>query len=161
MNYTKSRVEMMFYIFSILMCIIIVCFLLNMLKYDDCKYAPKTTFSHDNVEVTDYYDTRGMLFIRFDRFPDIDFKTSLNSLIKKDTFEEILKEGKEFRIVYSKNTTRDNVYELISLESDDAILISAESRKKSVTINIIIGLVGISFFGISLIFLLKGFVTKG
>ncbi len=154
MNITKHISEIIFYIITIVICVVAILFLFRLLKYDDCKYIKDSDLKFHNGKILDFHDTRGILYTTFDGLSNLEFKFEISSLINKEKFQKSVSEQKEFKMGYSSNTMYNDILELVYLECDNTILVSSESRKSGVTTNLIIYIGAIVGLSILIIYLL-------
>ena len=154
MSGSKHTGEIVFYLITIIICIIAILFLFKLLKYDDCKYVNETNLKFHEGEIVDLREARGTLYIWFEAYPNMEFKVEISSLTNKTEFENLLSKNEEFKVGYSLNTMYKDISEIVCLECNDTILVSAESRKNSVTTNLIMYIGAIVLLFILAIYLL-------
>ncbi len=142
MNNSKHFGEMIFYFVSIFVCIFFLCFILNLLKYDDSKKIQDSQIQYYEGKITYYDDARGIRYIEFEKIPNIEFKIDLWSLNFEEEFQEFVKKGNSFVVGYSTNTMYSEQREIISLKSNDIVFASVESREVTVNVNRVIYIIG-------------------
>ena len=154
----RSVSELIFYILALFICFISVLFLCKLLSCDDSRYSPRSEVMYCEGEIVDYREVKGDLQFQVAGMPNVDFKTDLWSLISKESFENSIKNNDVFKIGYSTNTLHKEQYEVITLSSEDEIMVSEESRSKAVTSNIIIYVLGLILSCLGFVYLLIGLV---
>ena len=154
----RSVSELIFYIITLVVCLVSVLFLCKLLSCDDSRYSPKSEVMYFEGEIVDYREVKGDLRFQVASMPNVEFKTDLWSLISKESFENCIKNNDIFKIGYSTNTLHKDQYEVITLSSEDEIMVSRESRSKAVTTNIIIYVVGLILLSFGFVYLLIGLV---
>ena len=153
MNSSKHIGEILFYIISILICLIAIFFLFNLLKYDDCKYIKESDANFYEGKILDFNESRGTLYITFEGYQDTQFKVELSSFVNEKNFKNSINKKEKFKVGYSTNTMYKDIIEIVYLESEDNVLVSTESRKNSVTFNLIMYILSIIGLFVFVIFL--------
>lgn len=154
----KPFSELLFHIVMTIVCFLVLLFIIKLLGYDDSKYNPKSQIMQCEGQITDFREVKGDLYFCVEDIRNIEFKTDLCSLISKKNFEEKVQNGAIFKISYSNNTLHENQCEVITLSSEDIIIVSQDSRSKAVTSNIIIYGIGLLMAVIGTIYFSFGIV---
>ena len=94
---SKPISELIFSIFIIIVCFTVSLFLVQLLKYDDSKYDPKSPITTCEGRIIDYDEVKGNLYFYVEGMTDVEFKFDLWSLISKEKFEQSVKKWRNFQ----------------------------------------------------------------
>ena len=146
-------IELIFLILSILLIVLFVVMILREFRYDSCKFLTSSDLEYTDGKVMEYDFGRGALYITFSNKKNLTFTVDTMSVIDMKGLEKAIETGETFRVGFTSNAKHKDYRQLAFLESEKKVFVSLESHKKAVIKNYIIGVIGISFFCVSAIYL--------